>query len=214
MTQRYTVRDGDDGPSIAQRFGFSDTSAIWALPENAALRARRPNEHQLYPGDVVFIPARTEQFLTLKEQAETTFQLTVCMSRVKLVLRRVTGEPLSGRQYVITHDGEVVAEGTTGDDGAVSCEVPAKYRELLLRVTGSGTRVLWLGGINPMRHCPDGGASGCAQRLGALGYNVGDDRESLVAAVAQYRHDQGLTAPDDGALDEALFASLESTYGQ
>lgn len=212
--RRYTVQDGDDGPFIAQKFGFADTSAIWALPENAALRASRPNEHQLFPGDVVYIPERREQFRPLKEKAETVFRVAVCMTRVALVLRSASGRPLSGRPYELLHDGETLAQGTTGADGAIACDVPARCRDVVLRVRGSGTRTLRIGGVNPLRQCPDGGASGCAQRLRALGYNAGDDRESLAAAVEEFRRDEGLAAPDAGALDEALFACLERLYGQ
>lgn len=213
-TRRYTVQDGDDGPFIAQKFGFPDTSAIWALPENAALRANRPDEHQLFPGDVMYIPPRTEQYRPLKENAKTVFRVTVCMTRVTLVLRSATGKPQSGRRYELVHDGQTITSGTTGADGVIACDVPARYREIELRVRGGGKRVLHLGGVNPLRRCPDGGASGCAQRLKALGYNVGDDRESLAAAVGEFRRGEGLPEPDGGALDESLFARLEQRYGQ
>jgi hypothetical protein len=49
----HTVRQGEHVSGIAQKYGFTDYSAIWNDPNNAALQSQRQNNNVLNPGDQV-----------------------------------------------------------------------------------------------------------------------------------------------------------------
>lgn len=217
--QKHIVQDGEDGPSIAVHYGFPDSSAIWALADNAALKRSRPNEHQLHAGDVLWIPERAVKWVSAKEKAETKFTVTVPRQRIRLVLAVSEGRPLAGRGFKAYDDADaLLAEGKTDGDGALVCEVPASTRNLRLQIAGLGSQRVQVGGLDPLRNAPGGGASGCAQRLAALGYDPGardgSDRDALQTAIRRFKSDAGLASPDDPSLDEPLFAALEQKYGQ
>lgn len=51
----YTVRSGDNLTQIGRRFGMS-WRELYEHPENSALRARRPDPNEIFPGDAIIIP--------------------------------------------------------------------------------------------------------------------------------------------------------------
>lgn len=65
MSKTYTVVDGDTMEKIAADNGFADWHTIWNDPGNAALRAKRPDPHWIFPGDQVFIPDNPSAPLTV-----------------------------------------------------------------------------------------------------------------------------------------------------
>jgi LysM repeat protein len=58
MPAQYVVKYGDTLVKIAKAHGFADWREIYYHPDNNAFRTRRPNPDQIYPGDVLKIPAR------------------------------------------------------------------------------------------------------------------------------------------------------------
>lgn len=56
MPKKYIVKKGDSLSRIADEHGFRNWKTIYDAPENAELRAKRPDPHLILVGDTVMIP--------------------------------------------------------------------------------------------------------------------------------------------------------------
>jgi hypothetical protein len=215
--ETYRVEDGDDGASIAAKFGFASFEPIWADAANEALRAARPRSSQLYPGDTLVIPPRTQAFRAAAEKKKTVFRARIPRRSLWTVLRSPDGAAMADVPYELRYElrgAEVTDKGRSDAEGAIRCELPASVARVSL-TAGAACFEVRLGGLNPIAATPDAGHSGIAQRLAALGYPCQEgahDAAALAPAIRAFQLHEGL--PETGELSDEVVTALARAYGQ
>ena len=65
----YTVQRGDNLNKIAKKFGVKSWRDLYNHPRNAGFRQKRPNPNIILPGDVMYVPGKTngKQIIDLGE---------------------------------------------------------------------------------------------------------------------------------------------------
>lgn len=215
MPTTYVVRQGDDGLSIALRAGFASFDVIWDDPANAKLRERRPNVAVFHPGDELTIPDRQEKSVAADEKTVNRFRVTIPKRELRFALRDQRGRPRAGVAYELEAGGKTYA-GTTDASGCIEpITVRADVPHAVLRLSNGHTRTLFFGHFNPLRKVEDGGRSGVAQRLAALGFHAGasdgSDARMLRRAILAFQRTRELRVT--GALSDELLDRLEADVG-
>lgn len=212
MATRHVVKDGECMTAIAAAHGFPDHEAIYDHPDNAELKAQRPSPNVLAPGDVVSVPARDAQGVSVPVNAAHRFVLTRPAKELRIVLRDAMGEPLADEPYTLELEGEPPREGRTDGGGVVREPVPLRARRATLLVRARAL-ALRLGALRPLRHAPSDGIRGLQARLHNLGHRLGAEDGELGprtrAAIAMFQHEHGLAIdgePSDAVLDALLDA--------
>lgn len=204
----YIVKQGDCIESIAHKHHFF-WETIWGHPRNVSLREKRKNHNVLFPGDVVFIPEKSN-----KQEPAATGQRhrfrrkgVPCKLHIQLI---VNEEPLSNEEYVLVVDGKSFS-GTTDADGHIKQIIPndAKKGKLLIG-TDKEEYPFDIGYLNPAKDI-----SGVQARLNNLGYNCGAVDGKLGpktrAALEKFQEKQGL--PQTGKPDQRTRDALENAHG-
>ncbi len=168
----YTVKQGDCMSSIAHKFGFADPKKIWERSENDELRKKRHDFNLLYPGDVLFIPERTDKKEQLKPGQKQKIQVSLPKKKLHLVLLDAKGKPRANLDYVLKAGNETL-KGNTGGGGAVDQLVSADVETATLTL-GKEVMTLHIGKLNPVDNTPDDGISGIQARLKNLGLLAGE----------------------------------------
>ncbi|WP_437518053.1 peptidoglycan-binding protein [Sorangium sp. So ce1099] len=215
----HIVHQGECLSSIAKRYGFADPMVIWTDAANKELHDRRDGDgNVLYPGDVVFIPARGA---TPPEKAEKKGFLSPALQTVAppaptrklhLILRDARGQPLAGKAFALDVGGETLT-GTTDAGGVLVRDVPADAVRAKLDVD----RYRWdldIAHLNPISSTPDEGYSGIVARLKNLGYAADPAFEpelhAAIRALRRFQADLGL--PATGHADDETRKALEAAH--
>jgi hypothetical protein len=212
---KYTVRQGDGMSSIAEATGFF-WQTLWDLPENAELKARRPNPEVLLPGDIVTIPARRAGTRLCATGKVHRFRRRGVPVRVALRLVDSQGEAFAKARYRL-QVGELEYQGETDDQGRIEQWVAPAARK--------GTLTLWpgredlpqsldwalsLGHMDPLDT-----VSGVQARLANLGYTCGAEDGGVGPetreALRRFQRKQGLE--ESGEIDEPIRARIGEVYG-
>ena len=210
---RHLVRQGECLASIAVTYGFRDFETILSHPENAQLKELRTNPHILKPGDVLFVPARTEGTVECPTGQRHRFQLTANPIFLKLRLRDPDGNAVAGRKYRLVVDG-VTIDGSTDDNGRLVQRISptAEHGKLFLWENNddSGPAILLaldIGHLDPIEV-----PSGVQARLRNLGYRcpAGAVDEATRSAVRKFQRDHGLE--ETGEPDEATQRKLVEVH--
>ena len=203
----HTVRQGECFASLAARYGFDDSEAIFGHAENSGLRQARPNRHVLRPGDRVYIPEPPGRTLACRAHATNRFVGRRRRIRLCLQLRDGAGTTLAGRRYELEVAGERL-RGETTADGEVDERVDALAQEGELRIyDAAGEHVaraqrIAIGHLDPVAE-----DAGIAARLTNLGY---PRTESLAERVALFQTAEGLEPT--GAIDDTTRARIEERH--
>ncbi len=217
MPTRHVVKAGESVISLSEHYGlFSET--IWAAPENAELKARRPDMNTLLPGDVLVIPDKREGSQDAGTGKKHRFRRKGIPAHFQLQLYDF-GEPRANQDYTLVVDDVHTIEGTTDEQGVLNTPLPAGARAGLLTIGEDAYEVeLAFGELDPGDEI-----SGSQQRLCNLGYDCGaaDGKlgERTQAALRSFQKAQGLelsgqldTATRD-RLAELHDATAETTLG-
>lgn len=213
---KHVVKDGDCISSLAAKYGFGEAKRIWDHPDNASLKALRPDPNQLHPGDEVTIPERKPKTLSLA----TGKVHTIVVKRPELLQRilrikflDVDGQPKQGA-YTLTA-GALVRTGELDGDGVLHEELPVDIIEAEVELAGV-VRAVRIAHLNPLRHTHDDGVTGAQARLSNLGYAPGavDGKAGpkTRAALRAFQEANGLEPT--GELDASTIDKLESEHGQ
>lgn len=170
----HVVEPGDRLSRIASLHGYASTDVVWDAPENAALRARRPNPEILMPGDRVFLPPRRGDAHAAPERKETRLARAGIRSELRLRLE-YQGRPIvpRGRVYVVIdtdpYSPEAPYEGdVTLAEGLARFHIDPRVTEVKLVCEDPAFRLrLLVGHLQPVDE-PTG--IGVEQRLQNLGY--------------------------------------------
>jgi hypothetical protein len=74
MPKKYIVKKGDSLSRTADAHGFRNWKTIYDAPENAELRAKRPDPHLILVGDTVMIPDPKPKAEVVKSGLPATFK--------------------------------------------------------------------------------------------------------------------------------------------
>ncbi|MGH1347830.1 MAG: peptidoglycan-binding domain-containing protein [Nannocystales bacterium] len=215
----HIVKAGESVISLSEDYGlYADT--IWAAPENAALKAARPNMNTLLPGDELFIPELRVKEVTAPTGKLHTFRRKGIPAHFRIQLYDF-GEPRADQDYTLEVGGTTI-EGKSDADGVVKTALPAGATSGVLTI-GEDRFVVQLafGHLDPLCEL-----SGVQQRLANLGYPCGRadgkmgprTEDALVAFQrAQDAHLEATGELDDATrarLDELHDAVADDTLGQ
>jgi hypothetical protein len=166
MPKPYVVRSGEYLTAIAHRHGTT-VDAIWALPENADLKKRRPNPEILAPFDIVNLPDVKPKWHPISVGSANSFTATIPAVTVKVVLKAQDGSPLANKS--VTTDPVLGKDPLTTDgNGVLTLQVPVKIRQVEALVVDSRLRFhLRVGNLDP--HDTDSGLLSRLRQLGHLG---------------------------------------------
>jgi N-acetylmuramoyl-L-alanine amidase len=213
----YVVRAGDYLTQIASRFGTT-VDDIWALPENADLKASRPNPEILAPLDVVYLPQTKPTAIALTVGSENNFVADVLTVSVKVVFKDEDGNALASQS--VTTDPELDdTPPTTDGDGALTLKVPVTLTEIDVLIGDAPlTFTLQVGNLDPADT-----DTGLLSRLRQLGYLVDESthafardwmqpvalemqQEAVARGVSVYqaKNDKDVTGVPDDDLRSAL----------
>jgi peptidoglycan hydrolase-like protein with peptidoglycan-binding domain len=205
----YIVKQGDHLDKLAFMNGF-DADTVWNDPKNADLKQQRPNPNMLAPGDVLYIPKKTDDPQSINQGTSNAYTATVPAAAVSLTFKTQDG-PLANEPYVIDGLGDQ-QQGTTDGSGTINLSVPAHLREIQLTFPNRNiTYPIGVGDLDPIEE-----PSGVRQRLRHLAFAVlpdpADDESSLdEAAISAFQEAQGL--PVTGTVDDATRAALLAAHG-
>lgn len=207
----HVVRDGDHIHRLSAEAGFRRHTTVWDHPDNAALRAARPNPDTLLPGDRVSLPDRE----TRVEEGETERRHRFVAAHARPLLRlrwlRFGRGPQKDMAVDLSPPGSPAAQRTDAHG-----DIAPSIDPLASRVTARTVRgeiALEVGSLHPFDT-----ESGWLSRLHNLGYleapaaAVKDvDPVELAAAIEEFQCDHGLSI--DGVASPALLAALRDAHG-
>ena len=215
MAETYTVKQGDYLSRIADEHGFTDYRTIWNHPKNDSLKQKRQNPNVLYPGDQVYIPDKETKEESRPTDQHHKFQVDRQKLRLQLVLEDLYEKPIANTQCELTIDQET-HKLTTGGDGKIQVDIPAKASQGFLTIRGSETPFadevipIKIGHLDPVEE-----VSGQQARLTNLGYFAGDidgqPGDDFESAVEEFQCDQGLKV--DGVCGPVTQAKLKQVHG-
>lgn len=214
MSKAHTVKQGECLSKIAKRFGFTDWRYLYEHPENASLRARRPNPNVLFPGDIVNIP----ELRVREERIETTrvhrFVVQSPRKFLRVVFKDAQGGKLANELYSIRFSSGRSKAASTNADGLLNEPVSFDEDSATVEI-GGRTLHLNLGHLNPTGDVVKEDISGIQARLNNLGYNAGPNdgiygrKTRLALALLQADEDCDVS----GLPDEETLSRLEELHG-
>ena len=198
--------------SVAEQYGLYPLT-IWNAPENAELRASRPNMNTLLPGDELFIPERHMEPVSVVTDARHRFRRKGVPAYFRLQLFDF-GEPRSNQKFSLVLDGETTIEGSSDGEGLVKTSLPPGVRTGRLTI-GEDEFVVELsfGHLDPISEL-----SGVQQRLLNLGYDCGstqgklDARTKVALRAFQAAHADALVV--SGELDGATLDLIAQLHDE
>ncbi len=216
MAPYHTVKQGECLTSIAKLYGFSNYRTIYAHPQNADFRKKRPNPNVIYPGDEIFIPERQTNERDCDSEKRHRFQAKMPKAWLRIIAKLEQSQPLSNKKYEL-QVGSVTHQGKTNQDGLLIVEVPPD--------AGEGTLTIWKDDNNPSSlitwqlkiGCldPVEEISGIQGRLRNLGFDCGPVDGILGPrtreAVELFQESQGLKV--DGIPGPETQAKLKEIHG-
>jgi hypothetical protein len=207
----YVIRQGDYLKKLAFTKGF-DADKVWDAPENADLKASRPNQDILCPGDILYLPEPQPEPLPLNVGGESTY-----MGDVPTVTIRVNlvegGTSLANELFAVDGLPEPLS-GTTGEDGCVMFEAPITLREVSIVLPERNLLYpVKIGDLDPSDE-----TSGMATRLAHLGCygwfpelegDFDEDQHKLAIATFQ----EMIGGDPTGECDDDTRSALHDRHG-
>jgi PAS domain-containing protein len=129
----YRVKPGDCLSSIAQQHGLRWES-VWALPENASLRERRPDPNVIFAGDQLFLPDKASRSETAPSGARHRFVRRGIPEVMRVILEDLRGEPMADVAYTATFDDQSSVEGRTDGTGLLEVRIPPEATRCTIEV--------------------------------------------------------------------------------
>ena len=163
---------GESVPSIAKDYGFF-WKTIWEHGSNADLKSKRQDPNVIFEGDVVHMPALQEKKEDRPSEAKHNFKRKGDPLKFKIQLRRF-GEPRDSEDYILDIDGKLI-RGKTGSDGKIEQWIPGNAKSAKLLLDNGKEQY----DIDISRLDPVDTVSGARQRLGNLGFAVGNGDDEL-----------------------------------
>lgn len=222
----HNVASGDCISSIASEGGFHQWQTVWSAPENAAVRALRPNPNQLVPGDVVVVPDKQPRKAQRPAGARHTAVIATRGTYLRLILRvdeavdweltlddgkRVIGQLDSSADLLsVGPEGQLVASISPTAQTATLRLWPARLPPDQRTPGNAVVLPLELGRLEPVETLR--GVQGRLRNLGDFaGPLDGLLTTETAEALRRFRARVGL--PEAPGVDAALRAALRTAHG-
>lgn len=212
----YIVRQGDYLAKLAFIHGF-DADEVWSHPKNAELAKLRADPNILAPGDILHIPVKKKEGLSIRKGATNRYVAKAPKVRVCIAFKTADEQPLANEPYEIEGLGgtelESKVKGTTDENGNLQIDAPVHVRELSAYFPRLHRMFqIRVGDMDPIAE-----ATGIRKRLRHLG--IGDERlvknledpMVLSDAVASFQEAQGMSPT--GELDADTRDALLKAHG-
>lgn len=162
--RKYMVKSGggDCISSIAYHHGFF-WQTIW--DHNPELRQKREDPNQLFPGDEVLIPEKTQRLESGNTEQRHCFRLKGVPAKFRLIIER-DGRPIGNKRYVLKVDGQLF-EGETDDQGLLEVPISPSAKRAQLDIEDYSYD-LEFGALDPLNEIV-----GIQERLQNLGFYHG-----------------------------------------
>lgn len=175
MAQYHKVEQGECFSTIGALYGFADYCEIYTHPKNASLHRKRPNPDVLLPGDIVFIPDKTQKRVDRATGRTHQFVVDEATVHLRIVLEDPQGAPIQKTPFQIEHEGTVL-QGDVTESGLVDKEIPVSWRTAQLLLPELHLSFpLQIGGLDPIDEPigDDAIVTGVQARLNNLGFHCG-----------------------------------------
>jgi len=212
MTGRRLVEDGEHISLIAEEFGFARFETILEAPENATLKKRRKNPHQLVPDDLLVIPEQESK----SEDVPVDSSIRIVVQRQPVFLRvrvlDVFGNAVASSEGTIeTERGSVAV--TSDNDGIVRAQIPRATKRARLKIGGLSFQIL-VGALQPADFL-----EGVRARLINLGHWAGQSQVDDAGGEGEFKlgvelFQDAAGLPVDGVLTSELADKVTETHGQ
>jgi Putative peptidoglycan binding domain len=178
----YEVKQGEWLTKIAIDHKFANCDAIWNHPENSGLKKRR-SRNILYPGDLLFLPAKDQRQESCPTEKRQRFQVKRLWDTFQLQILDGFKRPVANTPYVLQIGAQKFTGNTNGDGHLHHEKIDPKYAVTAsLELTKLGIILsIALGDLNPAhKDTPDeqgpydNGLSGVQMRLANLGFEPGN----------------------------------------
>lgn len=204
---KITASQGDSILSLAHDNGHF-WQKVWDHGENAALKSKRKNPHQIMEGDDVFIPDLEVKQESRATDARHVFKRKGVPAKLKMQLF-LLGEPRKNEDYVLELDGKLTT-GKLDGDGKLEQFIPPNCKGGTLKLkSGKEVIPIKLGFLNPIDEI-----SGVKQRLNNLGFHCGSEdsdwSDQAKAAVKNFQAKHKL--PESGEVDAATKSKLQELH--
>jgi hypothetical protein len=167
MPQKHLIEKGESVISLSDQLGFF-AETIWNHGENSDLRDKREDMNILMPGDILYIPDKTQKEVEKSIDQRHIFRRKGIPALFRLQLF-VGEEPRARQKYKLTVDGKTVY-GTANEQGVVTKYISAQAKEGELVIGPDRLRIqLYFGYLDPLREW-----IGVKKRLVNLGYDCGE----------------------------------------
>lgn len=214
MGKIHIVQQGECLTRIAARYGFTDWRTLYDHPENARLKAKRPNPNVLFPGDKINIPEQRKKEEKLPTGNLHRFVVHAPRKFLRIVFKHPNGEPVANEPYELSLSNNRTKPGKTSGEGLLHEPVSLLETEATLTIAGR-TIALNLGHLNPNGDVVADDLTGIQSRLQNLGYTAGPADgiygRNTRAALALLQTEEDLAV--SGLPDEATLAKLEAIHG-
>lgn len=208
----HTATQGECLASIAFDNGFLPAT-LWDHPGNSALKARRPDMHQLLPGDKVYIPKKRQREAACATDRLHRFVRKEVPEVLRIVLLDSAGQPRAAVAYTLEIAGAVKGTAKSDANGAIEVPIVPNAGDGCLVIANDSFEErydLQLGAIDP-----PGSLTGVQARLNHLGFSCGevDGEAGPRTAGAIGRFQQSRSLPVTGKLDDATRGQLVAAHG-
>jgi len=208
MSKKHVIREGESVISIGVKYGFFPQT-IWDDSANSDLRSQRENLNVLAPGDVVFIPDKTEKELSGATEQRHRYRRKGVPAILRLTIL-VSGQPRANKAFRLDVDGHLL-KGQTDGQGKLEVPLPPDAKKGRLYI-GDDEKPLELsfGHLDPVEE-----DRGALQRLSNLGYPTHDAQavsEAVEPAIRRFQSEYGLS--ESGSLDKATCAKLAEVHDE
>ncbi|MEZ5511992.1 MAG: peptidoglycan-binding protein [Gammaproteobacteria bacterium] len=217
MATQHTVKQGENLGKIAKQYKIGDWKDIYLHPSNADFRKKRPNPNIICPGDVIFIPEKKGQTVTVRTGSSHRFVVCRAYQELKLKLVDDNLNPLpnikacydlgQGEQTAATDRlGMLTIQVADPDLQTLSLklyadedpETPSHYYDVKLSYLDAADSLAGLQG-----------------RLNALGFDCGVVDgiygKQTKAGISGYQKHKGMVV--DGQASAAVYAAVAKDYG-
>lgn len=214
MGKIHTVQQGECLTRIAARYGFTDWQTLYNHPNNANLKAKRPNPNVLFPGDKIHIPDPRKKEEQLPTGALHRFVIKTPHKFLRIVFQHPDGAPFANEPYTLTLSNNLQKQGKTSEKGLL--HEPVAFLETTAKLAIAGrTLALNLGHLNPNGDIQTEDLTGIQCRLHNLGYTTGPADgiygRNTRAALALFQTEEELEV--NGLPDDETLAKLEARHG-